>query len=81
MSYKIDPRLANGYSQAELFKIIDSFKSLSFNEKILLQCYLTLFIGLEDNSIDNEMPIRVNLAYISEKINHKVEDLHFLNQQ
>jgi hypothetical protein len=74
MSYTIDPTLANNYDNKKLFNIIDSFESLSFEEKVLLQCHLVLFVGLKDNSIENTRPIRANITCISDNINHKVSD-------
>lgn len=71
--YTVNSKLANNYDADKLAAIVHSFKSLSFEERILLHCHLALFIGMEDNSDSNLHPIKVNLAYISEKIGHKVD--------
>ncbi len=71
MSVSLNSKLKKGFSSKRIFDIIYSFKSLSVDERTLLHCHLTMFIGLEDDSC--EKVIKGNITYISDKINHKVE--------
>lgn len=69
---EISTKLKNGYCDKELFDIIYSFKSLNSDERTLLHCYLTLFIGLENSNSENI--IKVNRSYIADKIGHVIHD-------
>lgn len=40
MAYTLDSKLADAYSQKELFKVLDSFKSLTFDIRILLFSFI-----------------------------------------
>ncbi len=79
MSIEFSDTLSNGYSNIKLTEIVHSFKSLSSEERLLLHCYMALFIGVENEN--TKKSILANIKFLSEETGHKVQEILPPNRQ
>jgi hypothetical protein len=70
--YTISSELCNGYSFEKLHDIISSHVNISDEERVVLMCQLSLFIGIKCPRTENI--VKENLSYISQKIGYKAPD-------
>lgn len=70
--YTVNTELCNGYSFEKLHNIISSHVNISNEERRVLMCQLSLFIGMKCPRTENV--VKENLSYISHEIGYKVPD-------